>query len=115
MFNRSSALSVTNTIVGAGNVIQAGSATLTLGGASSFDGQTLVNAATLSVASAGALGSSLGGTVVASGAVISLAGVAVAGETLRLDQSSLAAASGVSSWGGGISINGTTQLTANSA
>src|SRR5207248_11587434 len=106
---------VSNPLAGAGNVVQSGSGTLTLGGSNTFDGQMLVNAATLSVASANALGSTVGGTVVASGATISLAGVAVAGEPLRLDQSALAAASSVSSWGGGISVNGATQLIANSA
>ena len=61
-----------------------GSGTLTLGGNNTYSGATTVNAGTLKLANANALGSTAGGTTVATNATLDLNGQAIAGEVLTL-------------------------------
>ena len=54
--NRSDAITLSNTITGAGNLIQAGSGTLTLTGNNNYSGTTTVNAGTLQIGNGGTTG-----------------------------------------------------------
>ena len=60
-FNPLAALTVGNTIVGTGSVIQTGTGTLSLTGTNSYSGGTAINAGTLSISSDTNLGNSAGG------------------------------------------------------
>ena len=60
-FNPLGALTVGNTIVGTGSVIQTGTGTLSLTGTNSYSGGTAINAGTLSISSDANLGNSAGG------------------------------------------------------
>ena len=72
-------------LAGAGNVTLSGGATVTLENANTFTGQVLVNAGTLIVANASALGATSAGTSVAAGAELFLDNsVTISGETLSL-------------------------------
>ncbi len=79
---RSDAYSETNLISGSGIVNKNGGNALTLTRANTYDGATNVNAGTLILGNATALGSAVGGTVVANGATLDLNGQTVVGEKL---------------------------------
>ena len=66
-------------ISGAGGLIKQGTGTLTLTNTNTYDGSTAVNAGTLKVTAVGGLGSGVGGTTVASGAILALDGSGGAG------------------------------------
>lgn len=86
-FNRNNAITVANVIGGTGVLNQIGSSAAsvtTLSGANTYTGQTNVNAGTLQLGNATALGSALSGTVVASGATLDLNGQAVGGEAVAI-------------------------------
>jgi autotransporter-associated beta strand protein len=72
LFNRSDALTVSNTISGAGSVQQVGGGTTSLTGASDYTGPTEVTAGTLRIGAGGTAGSigSTSGVSVASGATL---------------------------------------------
>jgi autotransporter-associated beta strand protein len=72
-FNRGNALTHSNVISGTGIVAQDGAGTLTLSGVNSYAGETQVNVGTLIAANVDALGTTAGGTSVASGATLELA------------------------------------------
>ena len=77
VLNRSDAAGeLANAISGTGSVSMSGSGTATLSGSNSFTGGTTVNAGTLKLGSATALGAAGGFTTVASGAVLDLNGQA---------------------------------------
>ena len=72
---------------GAGTVLsiaKSGAGTLTLKGINIFTGAATVNAGTLALGSASALGSTVGGTIVAGGGTLDLAGQAVGAEPLNI-------------------------------
>ena len=72
---------------GAGTVLsiaKSGAGTLTLKGINAFTGTTTVNAGTLALGSANALGSTVGGTMVSGGGTLDLAGQAVGAEPLTI-------------------------------
>ena len=71
-------------IGGAGALTKDGSGTLTLSGANTYSGDTAVNAGTLQLGSATALGTTTGSTTIASGAVLDLNGQTVGSEVLSL-------------------------------
>jgi autotransporter-associated beta strand protein len=77
-------------IAGTGGITKTGTGALALSGASSFDGLTNVAQGVLSVRNAGALGSAVGGSVVADGAALELqGGISVLGEALTLNGSGI--------------------------
>ncbi|MCU0793207.1 MAG: autotransporter-associated beta strand repeat-containing protein [Opitutaceae bacterium] len=83
-----------------------GAGTLTLSGANTFTGTTAVNAGTLAISHASALGTAAGGTIVSTGAILSLSGgITVAGEALTL-AGTLRGASGSNTYGGAITLSG---------
>jgi autotransporter-associated beta strand protein len=94
------------TMSGTGKLRKIGAGTLTLAGANSYSGGTLVDAGTLATDTSGALGT--GAVGIASGAVLQFGGKADAGKlaisnegTLQLEDSATAAGASVSNAAGG--------------
>ena len=82
-------------IQGAQGVIKDGAGTLALTGASTYTGNTTVNTGGILVAAhANALGSTAGGTTVASGAQLRLQGITVGNESLTISGSGAGASAG---------------------
>ena len=100
---------------GVGSLTKAGAGVLTLSGASSFDGATNINGGALLVENGQALGSTAGGTTVASGASLQLeGGVTVGAEALTLNGSGLGGAlrslSGFNAYNGAITLGSATLI-----
>ena len=105
-FNRSDAINFTNTINGAGNVIQAGTGTTTLGAANGYSGTTSINSGALRATNATSLGTTAAGTAVSSGAALELSGgISIGAEALSL------AGTGISSGGALRSVSGANAYT----
>ena len=81
-----------------------GAGTLILSNANTYDGATSVNAGTLAVVNAAALGSITGGTAVAAGATLDLRNVAVGAEAVTLNGGTLAASTGISTLSGTVAL-----------
>jgi len=77
-------LALSGNIFGGAGISKAGTGTLTLSGANVYSGATTINAGTLVAASANALGSTVGGTTVASGATLNVDNVALAAEPITV-------------------------------
>jgi len=92
-------------IQGAQGLIKDGAGDLALAGSNTYAGNTTVSAGRLAVANNNALGSTAGGTTVASGAQLFLNGVTVGNETLTISGTGLSA--GSSTAGAIRSANGT--------
>ena len=88
-------------------VVKAGNGTLQLAAANTYSAATTVNAGTLAVANASALGASSQGTIVNSNAVLALRGVTVSDETLALTAATLQADAGSNAWTSNIVITNT--------
>ncbi len=74
---------------GSGGLTMSGSDTLTLSGANNYAGATMVNTGTLVLGNASALGTTTGGTTVASGATLDLNGQTVGAEPLTISGTGL--------------------------
>lgn len=98
------------TISGAGDLIKNGTGTLTIGNANTYNGVTTVNAGVFTVNNNQALGSTLGGTNVATAGILRLnTGITVTGETLTINgsgngQGNLQVQTGTATWAGDILI-----------
>lgn len=85
LINNANAMTVANIIGSTGALTKTGAGTLTLTNPSNYTGVTTVNAGTLVVGNASALGTSAGGTTVASGATLALtSGLTSLAESLNL-------------------------------
>lgn len=84
-FNRSDASVFSNSISGSGGIAKSAGASVTLNGNNTFAGTTQISGSSiLVVASSTALGSTTGGTNVASGRLELINGITVTGETLTI-------------------------------
>ena len=84
-FNRSDATAFSNTISGSGGITKSAGASVTLNGNNTFAGTTQISGnSIIVVASSTALGSTAGGTNVASGRLELINGITVTGETLTI-------------------------------
>jgi autotransporter-associated beta strand protein len=63
-------------------IVKTNTGTLTLSGANTYSGETIINQGTLLLGSATALGSTVGGTVINSGGTLDLNGQTIAGENI---------------------------------
>jgi autotransporter-associated beta strand protein len=84
VFNRTGNITVNNSITGPGSLTNIGPGVVTLSGANSFDGQVQILQGTLQVNSSSALGTTNGGTLIASGATLDLGGATLAANALNL-------------------------------
>lgn len=83
VYNSGGPLTASQVISGSGQIIKRGDGQLTLSGANTFSGPIIVEAGTLAVGNAGALGTQANGVTVNPGATINLNGVTIpAGESI---------------------------------
>lgn len=98
------------TISGTGSLTKEGSGTFTVSNANTYSGTTTINAGTFVARSSTALGSTDGGTTVASGATLQLENsISVGAESLTL-QGTLRSASGTNAYAGTISGTGAVEI-----
>jgi autotransporter-associated beta strand protein len=95
-------------ISGSGSIAKVGSGRLLLSGINSYTGTTTITTGTLEITNASGLGTTDGGTTVASGTTLDLQGVAVGAEAIILNGGTLKTGVGTSS------LSGNVQLGANS-
>ncbi len=103
-----------DSIAGSGALIKQGIGTLTLSNANTYTGATLINAGTLAVTVNNALGTSAGGTTIASGATLDLRNVTYSStEALTVNGGTILASTGTSSLAGNIALgaNSTVNVT----
>lgn len=102
--------------IAAGALTKAGSGTLLLSGANSFDGAVTVNAGTLRLGSNSALGSTVGATTINTGAIVELLDGVTIGEAVTLDSSGdnygglRTIANASATWAGNIFLNAGNRL-----
>jgi filamentous hemagglutinin family protein len=89
---------------GAGTLNKEGAGTWTLSGANTYTGATTVSAGTLAISNATGLGTTAGGTAVASSATLDLQGVAVGAEAITLNGGTLKTSVGASSLSGTVGM-----------
>ena len=95
---------ITNTAADAGDIQKVGAGTLILRGDNTYRGVTYVNAGTLAIEHANALGATVGNTRV-TGAKLDLRNVTVVGEAVSLESGgTLQTSTGISSLGGALSL-----------
>ena len=80
---------VAGLVSGAGNLIKAGTGSLTLSGTNTYTGTTSIAAGTVVLANSNALGATAAGTIVTGGAMLDLNGKAIGAESLSLSGSGL--------------------------
>jgi fibronectin-binding autotransporter adhesin len=98
-----------------GGLTKSGTGTLTLGAANSYTGATTVNAGTLNLQNASALGAGSTATTVASGATLQLqGGVSITGRTLNLG-GTLESVSATNNWRGDIALTGNASILSSTA
>ncbi|MEI6605254.1 MAG: autotransporter-associated beta strand repeat-containing protein, partial [Verrucomicrobiota bacterium] len=95
---------------------KAGSGSLTLSGTNTYTGATTVSVGTLKLGSAGALGSTTGNTIVASGATLDLLGQTIGAEALTLSGTGISLGGAlINSDGTAASLSGAITLAADSS
>jgi len=100
-----------------GNLSKAGTGTVTLSGANTYDGATAITAGALNIQNSGGLGSTTGSTTVSAGAALELqGGIAVGAEALGLSgagvstNGALRNVSDANSYAGNITLNADTEI-----
>jgi uncharacterized protein with beta-barrel porin domain len=127
-FNQSTAQTLSNVVTGAGDLVQSGSAALTLTGVNGYTGATTIRSNTLALSGSGSISASSGVNFTASGTTFDISGSnanqtikdlsGVAGSTVNLGARSLTVGTandttfaGVIQGGGGLTKIGTGALT----
>jgi autotransporter-associated beta strand protein len=96
----------------AGAITKSGTGTLTMEGTNSYGGTTTVSGGTLEVRNSAALGTTSGGTSVASGATLAIAGGISSGENLTLTGSGVSGNGALRNLSGNNTLTGSTTITA---
>jgi autotransporter-associated beta strand protein len=92
-------------------IIKQGSGTLTLSGTNTYTGTTTVNAGTLAITNASALGTTAAGTIIASGATLDIRNISVGAEALTINGGTLLTSTGTSSLSGTVALGGNSTVT----
>jgi len=101
-------------ITGDGGITKSGNGKLTLSAANSFTGEVVVNAGTLAVTQANALGAITAGTKIISGATLDVSnGITLAAEPLTLAGTGLSGVGALTSSSGANTVSGPITLSAN--
>jgi autotransporter-associated beta strand protein len=108
---------INGTIAGAGSLTTSGTGSVTLSGANTYTGATNITAGVLNIQNNTALGTTAGGTTVASGAALQMqGGITVTGEALTLsgtgvsDNGALRNISGSNTWTGAITLGSNSRI-----
>ncbi|HND61946.1 MAG TPA: autotransporter-associated beta strand repeat-containing protein [Opitutaceae bacterium] len=108
---------INSTIAGSNGLNKSNSGTLILGGSNTYTGTTSISAGVVNLRSATALGSTTGGTTVASGAALEVQNnLTVSGETLALNgtgvsgNGALRNISGANTWTGAVSLGSAARI-----
>jgi filamentous hemagglutinin family protein len=109
-----SSSSYSGVLSGNGDLVKTGSGALTLSGANSYNGTTSINEGTVIVSNATGLGSTVGGTLLASGTELDILGVNIGAESITLNGATLKGL-GTSSLSGNITLGAASTLTTDSS
>lgn len=101
VFNRADDVEVNGPIMGTGTITKQGGGVLTLGGANTYEGETVVVAGTLRAASGSALGSPVGSTLIQSGATLDVNGQNLGAEPLIVSGSGVGGLGAIINTGAG--------------
>lgn len=103
VFARNDSIAINNVISGAGQVVQAGGASLVLSGANTFTGSLLVtNGSTVQVGNGTGLGTGAGATIVANGSTLDINGNYLNSEPITLSGSGVGGNGAIVNGGGAV-------------
>jgi autotransporter-associated beta strand protein len=97
---------------GTGAILKTGAGRLQFAAANTYTGTTTIDDGVLAIVSASGLGTTNQGTVVNSGAMLSINGVSGSGESLTLAGGTLASDTGSNYWSGSIQLSSDSSITA---
>ena len=115
VFNRTDSFTYDGVISGSGTLTKEGAGTLTLGGNSSFSGNSFINAGAIRITHGSGLGNATGSNIVANGAAFEIIGGISSGERMGVSGTGLSAGGVIRSISGDNTLSGAIHMGANSS